>query len=167
LCKDHGSAAAAAFREVSYEIIFRRIALRGGCGLFLALTAAGGCATHPWEKTTAPPTFAEPFAPIDAAQQNAEWSRRECAGLGSGVDRPRDGEVPAEVFQDHPQRRLQYCAGRSQSFDYMDGSNRLYPHWLNTLETMVKAALDDGLTVILDEHDIEMCGKDAAGCRSN
>jgi len=30
---------------------------------------------------------------------------------------------------------------------------------------MVKAALDDGLTVILDEHDWEMCGKEPVGCR--
>jgi endoglucanase len=52
------------------------------------------------------------------------------------------------------------------SFDHMDASYKLDPQWLATLDTMVKAALDDGLTVIIDEHDYEICGKDVVLCRT-
>jgi endoglucanase len=46
----------------------------------------------------------------------------------------------------------------------MDRDNRLDPKWMATLGRVVNAALDQGLTVILDEHDFNICGKDAAAC---
>lgn len=51
-----------------------------------------------------------------------------------------------------------------QAFAHMDGENRFDPAWLSTLDLMVKSALDAGLTVILDEHDYNLCGEDATAC---
>lgn len=51
-----------------------------------------------------------------------------------------------------------------QAFSHMDSQNRLDPAWLSTLDRMVKPALDAGLTVILDEHDFNVCSQDAAAC---
>jgi endoglucanase len=48
----------------------------------------------------------------------------------------------------------------------MDKDNALDPAWLSKLDTMVEAAVSAGLNVILDEHDFELCGKDAVACRA-
>ena len=49
-------------------------------------------------------------------------------------------------------------------FDHMDSYFVIEAGWLRHLDTMVKAGLDAGLTVILDEHDYLICGKDVAIC---
>ena len=51
-----------------------------------------------------------------------------------------------------------------QAFDHMDKDYQLDPKWLTTLDWVVKGALDNHLTVILDEHDFTYCGKDAESC---
>jgi endoglucanase len=51
-----------------------------------------------------------------------------------------------------------------QAFGHMDAEGRLDPRWLATLDRLVKAALDRGLTVVLDEHDSNLCAEDAARC---
>lgn len=50
------------------------------------------------------------------------------------------------------------------SFPHMDKQDQLDPAWLKTLDWAVKGALDNHLTVIVDEHDFTYCGGDAAGC---
>ena len=52
-----------------------------------------------------------------------------------------------------------------QSFSHMDEHNQLSQQWFDTLDGLVKAALAQKLTVILDEHDYNFCGKDAEACR--
>src|SRR3954469_2348651 len=52
-----------------------------------------------------------------------------------------------------------------QSFSHMDEDNRLSQQWFETLDGLVNAALAQKLTVILDEHDYNFCGKDAEACR--
>ncbi|WP_029913606.1 glycoside hydrolase family 5 protein [Caulobacter sp. UNC358MFTsu5.1] len=51
------------------------------------------------------------------------------------------------------------------AFSHMDADNRLDPAWLATLDQVVKAALDQKLTVILDEHNFGDCGNDPATCK--
>jgi endoglucanase len=51
-----------------------------------------------------------------------------------------------------------------QAFDHMDMYYVMEDGWMKRLDTMVDAALDAGLTVILDEHDYLICGKDPATC---
>jgi endoglucanase len=51
------------------------------------------------------------------------------------------------------------------AFAHMDKDNRLDPKWFETLDWIVKSGTDRGLTVIIDEHNYNECGKDAASCR--
>jgi endoglucanase len=53
-----------------------------------------------------------------------------------------------------------------QAFGHMDAQNRLDPAWLKTLDWVVKNALANDLTVILDEHDYTLCGQNADTCRT-
>jgi endoglucanase len=53
-----------------------------------------------------------------------------------------------------------------QSFDHMDKRNRLSQKWLDTLDWALNGATHAGLNAIVDEHDFEKCGDDAAGCEA-
>jgi endoglucanase len=53
-----------------------------------------------------------------------------------------------------------------QSFPHMNANNQLPQQWFTTLDGLVKAALAQKLTFILDEHDYGFCGKDAEACRT-
>jgi endoglucanase len=50
-------------------------------------------------------------------------------------------------------------------FKQMDEQLMLAPTWFETLDKLVDAALEQNLNVILDEHDYELCSKDAPQCR--
>lgn len=52
-----------------------------------------------------------------------------------------------------------------QAFAHMDAQDRLDPQWLATLDKVVDEALAAKLTVILDEHDFDVCEKDIAACK--
>jgi len=52
-----------------------------------------------------------------------------------------------------------------QAFSHMDAGNRLDPAWFRTLDWAVNHALANQLTVILDEHDYNECGDNAAACK--
>ena len=51
-------------------------------------------------------------------------------------------------------------------FKQVDELGVVNPKWFETLDALVAAALEQDLHVILDEHDYELCSKDAAGCRT-
>ena len=51
------------------------------------------------------------------------------------------------------------------AFSHMDSGNQLDPAWLKTLDQVIEAASAQKLTVILDEHDFNTCGKDPAACK--
>ncbi len=53
-----------------------------------------------------------------------------------------------------------------QAFAHMDAQNRLDPAWLKTLDWVVKNAVANDLTVILDEHDYTFCGDHGDTCRT-
>jgi len=131
-----------------------------------ALLGVAGCQSTP---PVEPPAlnFGEAFTPIDAAAQNAAMAR----GVNVlGYDPLWKDASKARFTTDH--FRIIKEAGFSnvrvvlQSFDFIDASGKLDPKWLATLDVMVKAALDQGLTVTLDEHDYELCGKDIDTCRT-
>jgi endoglucanase len=52
-----------------------------------------------------------------------------------------------------------------QAFRFMDRDNQLPASWFATLDGLVDDALAQGLTVVLDEHDYNDCGRDVAACR--
>lgn len=111
---------------------------------------------------------AESFTPISAAEQSK--------ALGRGISVLGYDPVWKDVRSGRFQPRhfaLIRTAGFShvrivlRSFAFMNSDGKLDPAWLATLDTMVKAALDQGMSVILDEHDHIACAKDAAACRRN
>jgi endoglucanase len=51
-------------------------------------------------------------------------------------------------------------------FRALDDQGVVSADWFATLDQLLAAALEQDLNVILDEHDYELCGKDAAGCRA-
>ncbi|WP_082450048.1 glycoside hydrolase family 5 protein [Sphingomonas sp. Leaf231] len=51
-----------------------------------------------------------------------------------------------------------------QSFRHMNAQNRLDPRWLETLDWVVSEASAAGLSVILDEHDFDVCSKAPDAC---
>lgn len=51
-----------------------------------------------------------------------------------------------------------------QSFGHMDAQNRLDAQWLGTLDALIAAATAEKLTVILDEHDFDLCSADPVAC---
>ena len=50
------------------------------------------------------------------------------------------------------------------AFQYMDNADQIDRRWLAWLEARVDAALSVGLTVIIDEHDSQVCGNDVVMC---
>jgi endoglucanase len=68
-------------------------------------------------------------------------------------------------FQRIRQGGFQTVRVNLQAFSHMDAANRLDPAWFKTLDWVVKNALANGLTVILDEHDYGACGNDAEACK--
>jgi endoglucanase len=110
---------------------------------------------------------AEPFTAIDAATQNQ--------ALGRGVNvlgYDPLWQTPAKARFTPSHFKLIHDAGFQHvrivlfSFDFIDAQGKIDPQWLATLDTMVKAALDQGLTVILDEHDFLLCAKDVGLCKT-
>jgi endoglucanase len=53
-----------------------------------------------------------------------------------------------------------------QAFGHMDLQDKLDPDWLKTLDWVVKNALANDLTVILDEHEYTFCAEHADTCRT-
>jgi endoglucanase len=50
------------------------------------------------------------------------------------------------------------------AFEHMDAQHNLSQAWLERLDWVVRKAGEAGLGVILDEHNFELCGKDADAC---
>jgi len=69
-------------------------------------------------------------------------------------------------FQLIQQAGFQTVRVNLQAFSHMDAKNRLKPAWRKTLDWVIKNALANHLTVILDEHDFGACAKDADTCRT-
>ena len=72
----------------------------------------------------------------------------------------------ARHFQLIHEGGLQTVRVNLESFPHMNAENKLDPAWLKTLDWVVKNALANDLTVILDEHDFNFCGEHADACRT-
>ena len=73
-------------------------------------------------------------------------------------------------FQERHLRRIreggfQTVRVNLHAFSHMNAANQLRPHWFKTLDWVVKSAVANDLTVILDEHNYNECAKDAAACK--
>jgi endoglucanase len=131
------------------------------------LIGVTGCQNVPAVEQSSAPLFGETFTPVDAVAQNA--------AMGGGVNvlgydpvwrEPGKARFVPEHFRVIREAGFKNVRVVLQAFDFIDGSGKLDPRWLATLDGFVKVALDQGLTVILDEHDFTLCGKDTALCRT-
>ena len=112
------------------------------------------------------PVFSQPFKPMEATAQNAAMGRGvNVLGYDPVWSDPQDARFQPRHFKRIREAGFQTTRIVLQAFDHMDSANRLDPEWLTTLDSMIAAALDNGLNVILDEHDFETCGKDANICQ--
>lgn len=129
-----------------------------------ALLALAGCAIFPG---TEKPMSEQLFAPVDAFVQNQEMGRGVAVLAGDpGWDDPVKARFTPGHFKLIRDAGFNTVRMVLSSFDHMDASYALDPKWLERLDVMVKAGLDQGLTVILDEHDYEICGKDPVICKT-
>jgi endoglucanase len=95
--------------------------------------------------------------------------------MGRGVNilgyDPLWRDVDAARFKDRHFQRIREGGFQTvrinlHAFRHMDAENRLNPGWLKTLDWAVQKALTNDLSVIIDEHDYNQFGQDAAGCRA-
>jgi endoglucanase len=73
--------------------------------------------------------------------------------------KPKHFKIIADGGFDHVRFNL-------YAFRRMDPALHLDPAWLDTLDALVKQALDQHLQVVLDLHDYEKCADDTARCRN-
>ena len=138
-----------------------------GTAFAAILIGVTGCQSVPAVEQSSAPLFGEAFTPVDAAAQNA--------AMGAGVNvlgydpvwrEPGNARFVPEHFRIIREAGFKNVRVVLQSFDFIDRAGKLDPRWLATLDGFVKAALDQGLTVILDEHDFNLCAEDPGVCRT-
>jgi endoglucanase len=129
-----------------------------------ALAALGGCATY---EAPQAPAFSQPFVAVDAFTQNDSMKRGvNVLGYDPVWTDPDRARFTPAMFKTIHDAGFSTVRVVLQAFDHMDSDNRLDPRWLATLDTMVKAAVDANLNVILDEHDFMLCGEKLDVCRT-
>lgn len=114
-----------------------------------------------------PAAKTEAFVPIDPAAQVAEMGRGlNVLGFDPvWEDRSKARFTPA-MFKKIKTAGFSNVRIVLEIFKHLDADNRLDPKWLATLDEMVAAALKQGLTVVLDEHDYTVCAQSAENCRT-
>ena len=126
-----------------------------------AVVALAGCAQVPEA-----PRFTEPFLPVDAFAQNQSMARGvNVLSEDPGWNDPSKARFKPEYFKKIHDAGFSTVRVVLTTFDHMDADDKLDPHYVARLDFMVQAALAQGLNVILDEHDYEVCGKDAVLCQ--
>jgi endoglucanase len=106
------------------------------------------------------------FVPVDPAEQIKTMTR----GVNIiGYD-PLWRDFSKARFQERHFQRIHEAGFQSvrivlQAMSHMNPENRLDPAWFKTLDWAVEKATANGLTAILDEHDFNVCGQNAEGCK--
>lgn len=112
-------------------------------------------------------TAFKPFAPVDPFVQAKQMQRGvNIVGYDPIWKDFQQGRFKQEHFKRIHDGGFNTIRVNLQAFQHMDGMNRLSPAWFKTLDWIVDNAIANDLTVIIDEHDYEPCGKDAAFCRT-
>jgi endoglucanase len=113
------------------------------------------------------PVFSERFTPIDAdAEAAAMGPGVNVLGYDPGWHNPLRWRFMPEHFRAIRAAGFRHVRIVLQAFAFMDEAGTLDPKWLAQLDVFVKAALDAGLIVVLDEHDFTRCAADANACRT-
>jgi endoglucanase len=134
---------------------------------FLVIFGAFSIAQSNTSQSNPTTAQASSFAPIDPAVQVKQMQRGvNIIGydpLWQSFDRRR---FKQEYFQQLLDAGFRTVRVNLHAFRHMDSMNRMDPTWFKTLDWVVDNATSAGLTVILDEHDYNACGDDAALCRT-
>ncbi len=133
--------------------------------LFAAAVTTGCTELTKNMANTSPGPESGNFVGIDAFVQVAEMGRGvNVLSEDPGWTDPAKARFKPEYFKKIHDAGFGTVRIVMQAFDHMDMYYSLEAGWLHRLDIMVDAALDAGLTVILDEHDYLICGKDVAIC---
>jgi endoglucanase len=135
---------------------------RAACALVLALVTAPALADDP---PAHPPPTTSQFTPLSAEDQVRQLARGvNVIGYDPFWQAGRRGNYKDEHFAQIKATGFSTVRVVLFTFPFLDQDNRLDPAWLNRLDWVVATSLKHGLNVILDEHDVEQCSKDAAAC---
>ncbi|HEY3814444.1 MAG TPA: glycoside hydrolase family 5 protein [Caulobacteraceae bacterium] len=106
-------------------------------------------------------------APLDAYDQARAMGRGvNVLGYDPIWNDPQQGRFRPEHFRAIARGGFQTVRMNLQPWSHMDADERLDPQWLATLDRLVTAATDNGLTVVIDDHDDEHCVESIALCES-
>ncbi|MGC9952970.1 MAG: cellulase family glycosylhydrolase [Rhizomicrobium sp.] len=123
--------------------------------LFLVTAASAGAAS----------LSSQPFVTADAFAQVATMHR----GVDVAWQPPWADKAAPQVQPKHFARLREAGFDAVQlalaPFSHMDASGRLDTAWLERLDSLVRAGLDSGMTIVLIEHDDAGCPEDPAACR--
>ena len=115
------------------------------------------------------------LAHAQAAPVNAEPAWQAASHLHRGVNvlgydpiwkDPKNARFQPYDFKIIRQGGFDFIRLVLQSFAHMDAQNRLDPKWLKTLDRVMQQATAAGLSVIVDEHDYNLCSDDPAACET-
>jgi Endoglucanase len=107
------------------------------------------------------------FVPVDPFVQVAEMKRGvNVLGYDPVWSDPQKARFTPAMFKKIHDAGFSNVRIVLQVFEHLDTNNKLDPAWLKTLDTMVDAALKEGLTVVLDDHDFMPCAKAVDFCHS-
>ena len=111
------------------------------------------------------PKFSTRFQTVEAFEQVRRMHRGvNIIGYDPLWDNVEDARFKQRYFQLIHDGGFQTVRVALHAFGHMDAENRLDPEWLRTLDWVVKNSVANGLMAILDLHNYNDCGKDAAGC---
>lgn len=130
---------------------------------------AGLCAVLAFSAADAKPFVIkdQPFVAIDAfAQKDAMARGVNVLGYDPVWQDRKKGRFTPAMFKKIHDAGFSNVRLVMQTFEHLDAANQLDAKWLETLDIMVKAALEQGLTVVLDEHDYNICAQSADNCRT-
>ena len=130
------------------------------------LLASGLIAQTPADAGAKPYPAGRPFAPIDPFDQVKKMQR----GVNIiGYDPLWRNFANARFKERHFERihtgGFQTVRVNLAALSHMDAENKLNPTWFTTMDWVIKNALTNNLTVILDEHDYTVCGNNADTCK--
>ncbi|MDE2164571.1 MAG: glycoside hydrolase family 5 protein [Alphaproteobacteria bacterium] len=129
------------------------------------LCGCAGLSANTAHPTTAPAASPEAFVGMDAFAQVAAMKRGvNVLSEDPGWTDPAKARFKPEDFKKIHDAGFSTVRIVMTPFEHMDGYYVVEAGWLHYLDTMVKAGLDAGLTVILDEHDYNFCGKEVQAC---
>lgn len=115
----------------------------------------------------APPAFATQATPLALTQESQPFHRGvNVLGYDPYWNVGGQRRFEWRHFAEIHKAGFDFVRVNLQAFRHMDASGRLEPQWLAKLGDVVREAQKNGLGVILDEHDFDLCSKDVDACRA-